>query len=113
VTQINADQVYFYNGGNTSTDLVTIEPTQPTSLVGAGFDTSSPLFQIRPGTLVINQPNTQVEDAIKGHFRVTQTGDQYKEMTVALLMTPEEARSYYMSPQVPWQASAAALGCWA
>jgi hypothetical protein len=96
VTQINADQVYFYNGGNTSTDLVTIEPTQPTSLVGAGFDTSSPLFQIRPGTLVINQPNTQVEDAIKGHFRVTQTGDQYKEMTVALLMTPEEARSYYI-----------------
>jgi len=65
-------------------------------MAGAGFDASSPLFQIQPGTLVINQPNTQVEDAIKGHFRVTQTGDQYKEITVAFLMTPDEARSYYI-----------------
>jgi hypothetical protein len=78
-----------------STDLVQVQPA-PLALEGAGFDFDSPLFNLRPGTVVINQPNTQYEGAKKGWFRVTQTGDQYEKMTVVMIMTPEEARSYYI-----------------
>lgn len=79
-----------------STELTVIEPAPLVAPTGAGIDFSNPLFQLLPGTLVINQANTQDENAIKGQFRVTNTGDQFKELTVALLMTPEQARSYYI-----------------
>lgn len=78
-----------------STDLVKIE--QPTALDMLGsFDTSDPLFELRPGTVVINQPSTRDEQAKRGHLRITETGDQYEEMRAALIMTPEAARSYYV-----------------
>jgi hypothetical protein len=78
-----------------STDLVKIE--QPSALAQLGaFDTSDPLFELRPGTVVINQPSTRDENAKRGHLRIVETGDQYEEMRAALIMTPEAARSYYI-----------------
>jgi hypothetical protein len=93
-----------------STDLVQVQAA-PLALEGAGFDFDSPLFDLRPGTLVINQPNTQDENAIKGNFRVTQTGDQFKTMTCVLIMTPEEARSYYIGEPGQMNRTAENLMC--
>lgn len=63
---------------------------------GVGLDFGSKLFQLKPATIVINQPNTQVEGATPGRLRITETGDQYDEMIVTLLMMPEERRDFYI-----------------
>lgn len=72
---------------------------QDTSLAptgGMGIDFSSSLFQLRPATLSINQANTQVEGAIKGKMRLSDTGDQYEELFCTLLEMPAEKRAYYI-----------------
>lgn len=63
---------------------------------GVGLDFGSKLFQLKPATIVINQPNTQVQGATPGKLRITETGDQYDEMIVTLLTMPEERRDYYI-----------------
>lgn len=67
-----------------------------TTTGGLGIDFNSPLFQLKPATLSINQPNTQVEGAIKGKLRLSDTGDQFDELFCTLLVMPIEKRSYYI-----------------
>lgn len=63
---------------------------------GLGLDFGSKLFQLKPATININQPSTQAEGAIKGLLRISETGDQFEEMFVTLLLMPAEQRSYYV-----------------
>lgn len=82
-----------------STEL-TVVGQQSTALAappsGLGIDFGSHLFQIKPATLSINQPNTQVEGAIKGKLRLSDTGDQFDELFCTLLAMPVEKRAYYV-----------------
>lgn len=78
-----------------SSELTVVQPPS-IQQGGMGIDFNSKFFKTKPATLVINQPNTQVEGALKGHLRVNETGDQYKEMFVTLLMMPVEKRAYYI-----------------
>lgn len=63
---------------------------------GMGLDFSNPLFRLKPTTLTINQGNTQVEGATPGFFRVVETGEEFKELTVVLLGMPEKQRQYHL-----------------
>lgn len=82
------------------TGLTVIDGNQTTALAkpsgGLGIDFSSKLFQLKPATLSINQPNTQAEGAVKGKLRITETGDQFDELFVTLLVMPTERRQYYV-----------------
>jgi hypothetical protein len=84
---------------NTGLVILGQEP-QDTALAvkqgGLGLDFGSKLFQLKPATININQPSTQAEGAIKGKLRVSETGDQFDEMFVTLLLMPVEQRSYYV-----------------
>lgn len=62
---------------------------------GRGIDFSSRLFQLRPATINIVQPNSTAEGALKGHLRISETGQQFEKMTVALLKMPSEQRAWY------------------
>jgi len=62
---------------------------------GRGIDFGARIFRVRPSTLTVVQPNSQAEGAIKGKLRITQSGEQYDEMTMVLLSTPVESRAYY------------------
>jgi hypothetical protein len=62
---------------------------------GQGVDFTNPLFRLKPVTIAINQPNTQVDGAIKGKLRITETGQQFDEMLVTLLKMPVIQRQYY------------------
>jgi hypothetical protein len=81
-----------------STELVTIgQPSTDLAVPsGMGIDFNSPLFQLKPATLSINQPNTQVDGAIKGKLRLSDTGDQFDELFCTLLVMPVEKRAYYV-----------------
>lgn len=63
---------------------------------GLGIDFTSSLFQLRPATLSIVQKNTELEGAVPGQFRLSDTGDQYAELFCTLLAMPVEKRSYYV-----------------
>lgn len=76
--------------------LVVVEHSQAIQQGGVGIDFGSKLFQLKPATLTINQPNTQTEGAIKGKLRISETGDQFEEMYVTLLKMPVEQRAYYI-----------------
>lgn len=62
---------------------------------GLGVDFNHPAFRLKPGTININQPNTQVEGAVRGKLRISETGQQFDEMLVTLLKMPVQQRSYY------------------
>jgi hypothetical protein len=79
-----------------STELVKINTVEALAQGGAGVDFGSKLFQLKPATLTVNQGQTQAEGAIPGMLRVVETGEQFKKLTVALLLTPVEARQYYI-----------------
>jgi hypothetical protein len=74
---------------NQSTAMVVSQPG------GRGIDFGARIFRVKPSTLTVVQPNSQAEGAVKGKLRISQTGDQYDEMTMVLLGTPVERRSYY------------------
>lgn len=59
------------------------------------IDFQNPLFRLKPSTLNINQPNTALEGAIRGKIRISETGQQFDEMSVTLLKEPIHQRSYY------------------
>ena len=61
---------------------------------GIGVDFTNPLFKLKPSTLNIVQPNTQL-DAKKGALRINETGDQYDQMVVTLLKMPTASRRWY------------------
>jgi hypothetical protein len=65
---------------------------------GLGIDFSSSLFQLRPATLSIVQKSNELPDGSftkPGQFRMTDTGEQYPELTCTLLSVVEK-RSYYV-----------------
>lgn len=76
-------------------ELVTINNTSIQE-GGLGVNFSSKLFQVKPATLTIVQSNTTTEGAIKGHLRVSETGDQFEEMWATLLVLPTEQRQYHI-----------------
>lgn len=80
----------------TESGLVVLNNTELVQQGGLGINLSSKLFQTRPSTINIVQPNSQAEGAIKGNLRVSETGDQYKTMRVVLLLEPAEQRQYYI-----------------
>jgi hypothetical protein len=62
----------------------------------AKVDTANRLFKLKPATLVINQKQTQSDDATEpGLFRIVETGQEFETMRVALLFTPTESRACY------------------
>jgi hypothetical protein len=63
---------------------------------GLGLESSNKLFQVKPGTLTVVQPNSQIEGAIKGKLRISETGDQFDEMFCTLLVQPSEQRQYHI-----------------
>jgi hypothetical protein len=78
---------------------------------GMGLDFGSKLFRLKPATININQPNTQVEGAVAGKLRISETGDQFDEMFVTLLLMPQERRDYYTGEQGQLNRSADNLMC--
>jgi len=76
-------------------ELVKVETNLP-AVGGMGVNFGNKLFQLKPTTLVINQGQTQAEGAVPGKLRIIETGDQFDELTVVLLMEPDEARSWYI-----------------
>ena len=81
-----------------STEL-TVLNNQDTSLAtnngGLGIDFGSKLFALKPATLGVVQSNTTIDGAIKGKLRISETGDQFDELTCTLLVMPIEQRSWY------------------
>jgi hypothetical protein len=63
---------------------------------GLGVDFSNKLFALKPATLSIVQPNSQVEGAKKGFLRINETNDQYEEMWATLMLMPTEQRQYHI-----------------
>jgi hypothetical protein len=76
--------------------LPVVSGSQAIQQGGMGLDFGSKLFQLKPATININQPNTQVQGAIPGKLRISETGDQYDEMFVTLLDMPQERRDYHV-----------------
>lgn len=72
-----------------------IVPVSDVQAVRKSSPFKSHLFKLKPATLSINQPNTQVEGARKGHLRIVETGQEFQEMFAVLLQEPLEARSFY------------------
>lgn len=78
---------------------------------GIGVDFKNKLFELKPATININQSNTQVEGAIPGKLRISETGEQFEEMFVTLLRMPEERRDYYTGEPGQLNRSADNLMC--
>lgn len=78
------------------TELVVLNNTQVNNVQtgGLGIDPSSPLFKLKPATINIVQPNSQV--GTKGHLRINETGQEFEEMELTLLKTPTASRRYYI-----------------
>jgi len=79
-----------------STELTVLNNTTAIQQGGLGVDFGNKLFALKPATLSIVQPNSQVEGAVKGNLRINETGDQYEEMWATLLMMPSEQRQYHI-----------------
>lgn len=85
-----------------SNELVTINPQTQVQVApkgGRGIDFSSRLFQLKPATINIVQPNSTAEGAIKGHLRISETGQQFQTMDVTLLKMPVEQRAWYVGEE--------------
>lgn len=81
-----------------SNELVVLN-NQSTALTtgGLGRTGNSKLLQATPASLSIVQANTTLEGAKKGHLIIDGDVDlQFKEMTVTLLVEPDEERAYYV-----------------
>lgn len=79
---------------------------------GLGIDTNNKLFQVKPGTLTIVQPNSQIEGAVKGKLRISETGDQFDEMFCTLLVMPQEQRQYHIGNAGELNRTYENLMCW-
>jgi hypothetical protein len=78
------------------TSALTILNNQTVIQEGGLGLTENKLFAVKPATLTIVQPNSQVEGAIKGNLRIAETGDQFSEMWATLLVMPTEQRQYHI-----------------
>lgn len=85
-----------------STDLTVVNPSGNAALTTQAFtgsliDFSNPLLRLRPATITLVQKGTEIEGAVPGNLRLD-SGDQYKEMTVALLAMPQTLRQWHGTP---------------
>ena len=80
---------------STALAVLNSEIALATNQGGHGIDFGARIFRVKPSTLTIVQANSQAEGATKGKLRISQTGDEYEKMTMVLLSTPTEKRSYY------------------
>lgn len=71
-----------------TTALAVVNNTRP------GVDFSKSIFRLTPKTLSLNQPTSKAEDAIKGKLRIAETGRQYDQLRVVLLVEPKERREH-------------------
>ena len=94
-----------------STSLTVLNNTNALQDGGVGIDFSNKLFKLKPATLTIVQPNSQVEGAVKGNLRIAETGDQYQEMFCTLLVMPQEQRQYHIGNQGELNRTAENLMC--
>lgn len=78
------------------TELTVLNNNTAIQQGGLGVDFNSRLFNLKPATLSIVQPNSQVENAVKGNLRISETGDQFSELWATLLVMPTEQRQYYI-----------------
>lgn len=63
---------------------------------GLGRTGTSKLLEVTPANLGIVQPNSTIDDAVKGNLIIDSDASlQFKEMVVTLLIEPEEQRAYY------------------
>lgn len=60
-----------------------------------GLGMNSPLFQLKPSAIELNQRMTRAEGAVPGLLRVTDTSEQFKEMQFVMLFEPVQKRSYF------------------
>jgi hypothetical protein len=65
---------------------------------GLGIDQNSKyLKNVKPATVTIVQPNTQIEGATKGSLYIKDSGTTgFNELRCTLLQMPHESRSYYI-----------------
>lgn len=82
--------------------LVTIEQQQALAVPAdsSAVDFGSKFLKLKPATVQIVQ---QMSDAVSqgvapGKIRITETGDVYDTMEVALLAMPKEGRDYHINP---------------
>jgi hypothetical protein len=78
------------------TELTVLNNTEAIEQGGLGIDFGNKLFAVKPGTLTIVQPNSQIEGAIKGKLRISETGDMFDEIWATLLVMPHEQRQYHI-----------------
>ena len=79
---------------------------------GLGVDFSNKLFNLKPATVTIVQPNSQLEGVVKGKLRISETGDQFDEMVCTLLVMPSEQRQYHIGNREDMNRTAENLVCW-
>jgi len=77
-------------------ELTVLNPNVAVQQGGLGVNFESKLFKLKPATLTIVQPQSTIADAIKGNLRISETGDEFKEMHVALLVMPQEQRQWHI-----------------
>lgn len=96
-------------------DAPLVQIGQPANAIqggmGLNFGTSK-LYDLKPATVTINQSNTQTEGAIPGKLRITDTGEQFDSMIVALL-DAQESRDYYVGEAGQLNRSPENLMCFA
>jgi len=78
-----------------STELTVLNNSTDLQQGGLGIDTTNKLFQLKPSTLIIVQPGTTIEGANKGNLRISETGDEFKDLECSLLIMPTEQRACY------------------
>lgn len=79
-----------------SKELVVLGQEQ-LALGGQGIDFNSRLFELKPATLNIVQPLSDVvsKGVSPGVLRISESGEVFKEMHVALLAMPSQQRDFY------------------
>jgi hypothetical protein len=76
------------------TQTTALVVNDPNKALTSDVSFSGKFMRIKPTTLVINQPMTQADGAIKGKIRVVETGEQFDSITVVLMSMPRETRKY-------------------
>jgi hypothetical protein len=64
---------------------------------GLGINQKSKyLTNVKPATVTIVQPNSQVDGAVKGHLYIKDLGQSFPELRCTLLDMPSESRAFYL-----------------
>lgn len=81
--------------------LVTIGQQNGLAVPSSSVDFGSKFLKLKPATVVIVQQMSDVvaDGVAPGKIRISETGDLYEEMEVALLAMPKEGRDYHINPK--------------